>query len=360
MSALTGELMTLIIPLLLETATVFLLGLISVPLLRSRRTGRLEWRIGRRTRADGSEPAMGGAVAAAAFAVWFFPLAAIADLRVTNSAVNSRGGLIFAGVYVIIIVCAGAADDRLKYFRSQPAGLPAVVRQLYLFAASLFLLLGLAVFGGRGETAVLLPFGLGYIEFGWTYYPLMALAMTLCVNCFKLHFCFGGRERDFVGGLNEVSGGLSLLTVGICCGVCTMPAGSTAANISACACIGMLMWTLPPSKLISGTSGAYFAGAAFAAAVMLSKLELLLITAALPQLFDTVWAAVHFMRLRHSGGREEGGAPVDTKRPLHSFLRARGYGEYAVILVFFVMSLIGAAVSVLFALYARNVLIPNY
>ena len=51
-SDMLDELLVLALPLVLEAASVFLLGLIAIPLLRSRKTGRFEWHIGKRFKAD--------------------------------------------------------------------------------------------------------------------------------------------------------------------------------------------------------------------------------------------------------------------------------------------------------------------
>lgn len=348
-----SEAATLGVPLILEVCTVFLLGSLAIPLLRAKKTGRLEWRIGKRSKTDGSEPSMGGVVAALAFSVWFFPLAVISDLNGSYNKQDSREGLIFAGIYVIIIVCAGAAEDRLKKFLGRPAGLPPVIKQLYIYSASLLLLLAVSLFG-REYTEVLLPFNMGFIEFGVLYYPLVALFMTVCINIFRLHFCLGSDDRDSVGGLSEVSGALSLVTVGLCCEECYSYAGSLLANVAAAACVGMLIWTLSPSKLITGESGAMFAGAAFSAAVVLSKLELLFLLAALPQTGDAIVAAVNHLRFRRHKSRGDNTLPP--KLPAHLMLRERGHSDHLIIILFSVLSLIGGAASLLFAVYAGGYL----
>ncbi len=347
-SDMLDELLVLALPLVLEAASVFLLGLIAIPLLRSRKTGRFEWHIGKRFKADGSEPSMGGAVMVLAFAMWFFPIAMIADVKNSKNLQDSREGLIFAGIYVIIIVCAGLAEDWLKDYKARPAGLPPVLKQLVIFSASLLWIMALDLKGSK-STEVLLPFNMGFMEFGVLYYPLIALAVTMTIDLFKLYYCFGGREKEQVGGLNEASGAFSLIAVGISCEICDLWAGSVMANFAAAACIGMLIWTLSPSKLISGVSGAYFAGAAFSAAVILSKLELLLVIAALPQLANFFAAALHYIRYKHK--RPEG---ADPKRPLSQLWRQRGHSDYMIITLFSVMSIIGAAASMVFALYAQG------
>ena len=343
----------MIVALLLVVSSVFLIGLIAIPLLRAKKTGRLEWKIGKRSRADGSEPSMGGVVMGLGFAAWFFPTVAIADLKGSITQ-NSRGDLIFAGIYVIIILYAGALEDWLTKFRARPAGLPTVMKQTALFAASLTLLLVFNASGNR-DTSVLLPFRMGYIEMGALYYPVTALFMTLVIDVFKLHFCFGSDYDTAVGGLSEFSGALSLIAAGICCEKVGAYAAGYVADFGAAACIGMLIFTASPSKLWTGASGSMFTGALLAVTAVMSKLELLLVIAALPQLSDFAVAAVHFIRFRHRPRPER--ARLSPRRSLRMLWRERGFGDYKVMLLFAVPGLIGGVLSMIFAVYAESLIL---
>lgn len=340
------------LPMLMTVVTAFLLGLIAIPLLRAKKTGRFEPRIGSRFASDGSEPVMGGAVLAAAFSVWYFPTLLSTDLTNSTNKQDSREGLIFAGIYVIIIVCAGIADDRLKHFLARPAGVSPVFMQALIYVSSLSLTLALAVYR-TPSTEVILPFNLGFIEFGALYYPLTALVMTLAVNGIKLHFCFGSDISSSVGGLTEVTGALSLLTVSLSCKLTGCSAGALFSDIAAAACIGLLLWTFPPSKLVSGGSGSACIGAMLACAVLLSKLELLFLLAALPQLTDVLFALVRYLRFRLSKGRpgDKRGSP---RRSFHMLLRQRGFDDIRIITVFSLAGLAGGALSLAFAHYAQG------
>ena len=340
----------MIVALMLVVSSVFLIGLIAIPLLRAKKTGRLEWKIGKRSRVDGSEPSMGGAVMALGFAAWFFPTAFIADLKGSITQ-NSRGDLIFAGIYVIIIMCVGAIDDWLTKFRARPAGTPVLIRQLLIFSLSLTLLL-LFSFSGTVNTAVLLPFRLGYVEMGILWYPVTAFVMTLCIGIFKQHFCFGSDYSTAVGGLSEFTGALALMTVGYCCEEIGAYCGGYLADFGAAACIGMLIFSSSPSKLWSGESGSMFIGALFAASVVMSGLWMLFIAAAVPQLADISVGAFHYLRFRRTPKARR--ADMSARRSLRMLWREKGFGDYTVMLLFGVLSLIGGVLSIMFAIYAGN------
>ena len=354
-NALASQLSVVLVALALEIPTVFLIGLPAIPLLRSKKTGRLEWRIGRRFKADSSEPSMGGAVMGIGFALWYFPIAAIYDIKGSITQ-NSRGDLIFAGIYVIIVMCVGALEDRQKKFLARPAGLPAVPKQLFIFSLSLtFLLL---TSEHRSDLAVLMPFNLGFVNAGYLYYPLTAVFMTLAVDVFRLHFCFGNDYSNAVGGLTEFTGALSLLTVGLCCEDVTAYGGSLTANFGAAACIGMLIYTASPSKLWTGESGSMMIGALFAVSVAMSGMEMLFLLAALPQTADIAAAVINHIRYRRipASGRGE----VSPRRPLRIVWREKGAKDYTVLLLFLVISLIGGVLSFIFAVYAEGFLFLIY
>ena len=353
--AFSSQLGMMLIALLLEIPTVFLTGLIAIPLLRSKKTGRLEWRIGKRFKTDGSEPSMGGVVMGLGFALWYFPAAAVYDIKGSITQ-NSRGDLIFAGIYVIIILCVGALEDRQRRFIGRPAGLPLLPEQLLIFSLSLVFLL--LISEHRSETAVLLPFNLGFINAGVLYYPLTAVFMTAAVDVFKLHFCFGNDYSGAVGGLVEFTGGLSLLTVGLCCEEVTAYGGSLIADLGAAACIGMLIYTASPSKLWSGESGSMLIGALFAASVAMSGMELLFLLAALPQTADLAVAAFNHVRYKKTPLPQRG--DISPRRPLRIVWREKGAGDYAVMLLFLTVGLIGAVLSFIFAVYAEGFLFLVY
>ncbi|MBR6045526.1 MAG: hypothetical protein IKP47_07830 [Ruminococcus sp.] len=342
-----SDILKMFVPMLLCAVTCVLLGLTAIPLLRARMTGRFEPRIGSRFKTDGSEPVMGGAVLVLAFALWYFPLSLTGDISRSSNIQDSRAGLILAGIYVIAVTAVGIAEDRLRHFLARPAGVSKLFKQLLIYTLSLSLTLGLTAFSSS-STEVLLPFHLGYIEFGVLYYPLTALVMTLAVNLSKLLFCFGGDTSGSVGGLSELTGAVSLLSVSVCCRIVYSYAGQIFADCAAAACIGMLFWTLAPSKLITGESGSLCIGAMLSAAVLLTKLEFLFLLTSVPQIIDLAGGAFCFARGRKAY-RDTGAIPP---RSLHRALLDKGRGSYTVLLIFLLPALAGAALSLIFAYYA--------
>ena len=343
MNELLDLLFRVCVPLAFEAASVFLLGFALIPLLRAKKTGRMERRLGKRFAADGSEPSMGGVLMGLAFAVWYLPNCFAARLASTAVSQDSRGGLISAGVYALLIMLIGVYEDREKQFRGRPFALKPTLRLLAELMLSLTLLISVSLFGGR-DTAVMLPFRLGYLELGIFYYPLTAIIMTLAIHAFDLHFCAGSDQSKSVGGLNEVSGALTFITLALCCETAYSLAGSFLAVYAAACCIGMLMWTFPPAKLITGQSGAMLTGGLFAACVVLSKMELLFFTAALPQLISGAYVLICHLKKNKT----------DQPRSFSEKLRQAGLTDIRILLVSAVMSLVGGALSLLLALYAHS------
>ncbi len=338
------------LPMLAAAASPFLLGLLMIPFLRRLKTGGRELRIGSRFLKDGSEPSLGGAVAGISFAVWFFTAALVNGLPEKNVGRDTLPALILSGCFVVMMTAVSGYDEFIKKFRGQAAGVKPLLRFIceYLLCFSLTVLTDL--YSGR-DTAVLLPFSLGYIEFGILYYPLTALFMMLCIGAFKLHFCLGDDYSRSEDGLSELSGALSLAAAAIACTIAPSASARLLSQLAGAVCAGMLVWTFKPSKLISGHSGASFIGAAFAAAVMLSKLELMFLLAALPQIADSAFALINHIRSKRlPRGSEEN----DPKKTLHAALSESGFSNTAILLIFAVMGAISCALCAVFGVYALS------
>ena len=350
--SLLDTLFRMCLPLLFEAASIFLLGLAAIPLLRAKKTGRYDRHLGRRFASDGSEPSLGGLVMGCAFIIWYIPNALTADLTFSAVRQDSRSALVFAGVYALMIMLLGAYEDYRRQFLGMPLALKPSVRFGCELLLSLMLLISVN-FGGQAETAVLLPFRLGYMELGILYYPLTAILMTLVIRAFDLHFCAESDQRKHIGGLSEITGALSLLTLTLCCETAYSHGGALISCYGAACCIGMLVWTFPPSKLITGQSGAAFTGALFVSAAVLSKLELLLFLAAVPQLVSAV--SVPALHMKNKKKRIVNVTDERRRsRSLACLLRDKGFSDLAVIVVFVMMSLTGAVISEMLALYAHS------
>ena len=167
------------------------LGRVGIPLLRRLKTGRYDPYVGDRFSADGSEPAFGGA---AALIVLTFGISAAAAV--------CGGGrrLYLACGFIALATLAGAADDLLTDVFGKNYGASAAAKLGWCYAAS-FVCLLICRRMQIIETAVLLPFHLGTIDFGALFCPVMAAAMTALIYSYKYFNRFGTDGSTCAEGL---------------------------------------------------------------------------------------------------------------------------------------------------------------
>ena len=167
------------------------LGRVGIPLLRRLKTGRYDPYVGDRFSADGSEPAFGGA---AALIVLTFGISAAAAV--------CGGGrrLYLACGSIALATLAGAADDLLTDVFGKNYGASAAAKLGWCYAAS-FVYLLICRKMQIIETAVLLPFHLGTIDFGALFCPVMAAAMTALIYSYKYFNRFGTDGSTCAEGL---------------------------------------------------------------------------------------------------------------------------------------------------------------
>ena len=326
-----------------ELGASFLLGRLFIPYLRRAKTGKFDWYLGDRFRTDGSEPKMGGAVMAAAFLLGMLPL--IAGLHSKEGFSSELKAAIACAVYSLLIFSIGAAEDFFKDFRGKRVVLGFGKKLAAEFLFSLLLLIYLRLRTGA-DALVLLPFRLGYIDFSVAYYPLTALAMTLCINAFKLHDCFNGNTDDSIGGLCACSAAVGMMFAAVCSNVLGKSSAACFCSCAAAACVGILIWSLYPSKLYIGESGAMLSGAFICAAPLVIGQELLLCMLALPAIIDFFCAAAHYLLYKRTKKLLLQGAG------LHAHLSAKGWRPYSILLLSIAASAVGGAAAVGFAVYS--------
>lgn len=320
--------------------TALLIGAVSgkwlIPLFRFFKTGMYEPRIGDRFRNDGTSPRFGGAVIMAGLLAG----AVLAEFALAKGGVHTAP-LTLALLYILLAFACGFLQDYVKQKLRRPAGIKARYEFLYLFGISLFFLLTLKA-AGVAQTAVLLPFRLGFAELGALYYPIMALLMTILIYAFCVHDTFGGQEKNCIGGLMSVTTVILSLFYAVMGGGCASFLGYALAGAAA----GLMVWELSPSKIYHGQSGQLLCGAAVCSMAILTNRDMLLIILPISVIMEFMAAGVRYIYY------------IKTKRvlllggSLHSHLKEKGVADMWVILIFLPFTLIGVIAGVMFMLYS--------
>ena len=167
----------IIIILAIEICAVYMLGRIFIPYFRRLKTGKLEFCLGDRFKKDGSEPKFGGIIIAASMGLGLFLGASVLASGYSLGESGSGKRIAAAYVYCLLLAAVGTAEDYAKDCRRAALGFKMRHKAAAQFIMSAGFLLVL-YFQGDETREVLLPFRMGYINFGYLYYPLMGLMMT--------------------------------------------------------------------------------------------------------------------------------------------------------------------------------------
>lgn len=323
-------------------------GRVLIPYFRKLKTGKLDACIGDRFKQDGSEPKFGGVVIALSLAV-----GAMIGLGGINGGLGSDSGfyvrktaaaLIMSGMLMLL----GCCEDYLKDVRKSNAGLKISVKLTVEFAICLCFLISLRAFCGDYSTEMLLPFRLGYINFSFLYYPLVALGMTAVINAVKLHDCFGGDTQSSADGLCAVSVIVYSLFFAVYGNIMGNEALSMTGYVCAAAVGGFLVWGISPSKLYLGESGALLLGGVVSSLAVVSKLHLLVFITGLGFAADGVCSLIQYIVYKSRKKLAFKG------NSLHAHFKEKGYSDYKIMLIFTCINAVGGAVGIAFAIYSTK------
>lgn len=180
------------------------------------------------------------------------------------------------------------------------------------------------------------------VEFGFLVYPVTIFFILGCINCINL-----------IDGLDGLAGGISaiyFLTIGII----TTVKGYFALEFVLCfvmlgACLGFLVHNFNPAKIFMGDSGSMLLGLIISVvallgfkAATLSSLIIPLLVLAIP-ILDTLFAILR---------RKLKGESISTpdKFHIHHQLLKRNFSQRATVIIIYIIDLLFAAASIIYAL----------
>lgn len=337
----------IIIILAIEICAVYILGRIFIPYFRKLRTGKLEFCLGDRFKKDGSEPKFGGIIIAASMGLGLFLGVSVLVSGYSLGESGSGKRIAAAYVYCLLLAAVGTAEDYAKDCRRAALGFKMRHKAAAQFIMSAGFLLVL-YFQGDETREVLLPFRMGYINFGYLYYPLMGLMMTGAVNAVKLNDCFAGDTSGSCDGLCPAVCAVFSLITACCCNITGNAEGQLYAYCAAGASAAVLIWNLSPAKLYIGESGSLFLGGAIASSVILSKLHFLFLLAGIGFIIDSACTLIQYFVFRKNRRL------VFKGNSLHAHFKANGWSDYRIIAVFSLITLIGGVGAAAFSVYSTK------
>ncbi|MDE6149374.1 MAG: hypothetical protein K2F81_04675 [Ruminococcus sp.] len=331
-----------------EIALGCVCGKVLIPCFRKLKTGKYEMYLGDRFAKDGSEPKFGGVIISLPLIVGAILSIAFISGNLEIDSDNDISKIIVVVIFSLLFMMVGIAEDWMKDVRKSALGLRLGTKLIIEFILCLCFLLWINVFCGDKDTAILLPFRLGYLDSKLLYYPLMAVGMTITINAVKLHDCFGGDTSNGTDGLCAVTAIIFSLMFAVYGNIADKAFLSVLGYISAAAVMGFLIWGLSPSKIYLGESGALLLGGFMSAIAVVSKLHLLILMTGLGFFIDSFCTIIQYAVFRKSKKLVFKGAS------LHAHWKEKGFSDYKVILIFSCITVIGGIAGMLFVIYSTK------
>ena len=322
--------------ILISLAFSFIMGLITIPILKKLKVGQLERKEGPQShlKKQGT-PTMGGIIIMLTLLV----MGAYICFNYSKSANTEEQKI---AIHLIPLIAStigfgviGLIDDLKKLIGKNTDGLKPKYKMLGLLIVSVgfslyltqILHLGTDTYIPFFKTSISLPI--------WLYIPFAVVVMLATTNAVNL--------TDGIDGLSTsvTTIIITCLTVrGIIYGVKEITIFGT---ILIGACLGFLIFNLHPAKVFMGDTGSLLLGGAIASMALYLKMPLLLIIIALVPVIETLSVIIQVKHFKKTGER------IFKMTPIHHHFELSGWNENKIVSVFSLITLVCCIVG-LFAI----------
>lgn len=322
--------------ILISLAFSFIMGLITIPILKKLKVGQLERKEGPQShlKKQGT-PTMGGIIIMLTLLV----MGAYICFNYSKSANTEEQKI---GIHLIPLIAStigfgviGLIDDLKKLIGKNTDGLKPKYKMLGLLIVSVgfslyltqILHLGTDTYIPFFKTSISLPI--------WLYIPFAVVVMLATTNAVNL--------TDGIDGLSTSVTTIiitCLTVIGIIFGVKEITIFGT---ILIGACLGFLIFNLHPAKVFMGDTGSLLLGGAIASMALYLKMPLLLIIIALVPVIETLSVIIQVKHFKKTGER------IFKMTPIHHHFELSGWNENKIVSVFSLITLVCCIVG-LFAI----------
>lgn len=239
-------------------------------------------------------------------------------------------GIIFALLNMLI----GFSDDYIKAVKKQNLGLKAWQKMIMQFTFSSVFLVVLYMLGDTSTTLDLYWFSL---DIGIFYYPFILLVIVFITNAVNL--------TDGIDGLCGSVTVISMLSFAMLCTAMSLWEYSIFAIAVAGGCLGFLVWNLHPAKVFMGDTGSMFLGGAVVAIGIVTRQHLLFALIAIIYICEALSVVIQVAYFKLTKGKR-----IFKMTPIHHHFELCEWGEYKIVIVFSVVSLIaGTAANLIYS-----------
>ena len=322
--------------ILISLAFSFIMGLITIPILKKLKVGQLERKEGPQShlKKQGT-PTMGGIIIMLTLLV----MGAFICFNYSKSANTEEQKI---AIHLIPLIAStigfgviGLIDDLKKLIGKNTDGLKPKYKMLGLLIVSVGFSLYLSQILHLG-TDTYIPFFKTSISLPiWLYIPFAVVVMLATTNAVNL--------TDGIDGLSTSVTTIiitCLTVIGIIFGVKEITIFGT---ILIGACLGFLIFNLHPAKVFMGDTGSLLLGGAIASMALYLKMPLLLIIIALVPVIETLSVIIQVKHFKKTGER------IFKMTPIHHHFELSGWNENKIVSVFSLITLVCCIVG-LFAI----------
>ena len=259
---------------------------------------------------------------------------------VGHGGLDSVSRFVFLGMlYALLNGAIGFVDDFVKVVKKRNLGLTAIQKLVLQFlAAGLYLFLMAMC---KDDTGIIVPF-VGYVDLGFFYYIIMAVALVGIVNSVNL-----------TDGIDGLDGSITFFACLFMMLIANVLGSHQALVIYAAAaaggCLGFLIWNFHPAKCFMGDTGSLFLGGMVCSIALAMDMQLMLLLIALTYIMEelSVVLQVSYFKLTH-------GKRLFRMSPIHHHFEMCGWSEMKIVCVFSGFTALcglGALLLVIFGLY---------
>ncbi|ACB84884.1 phospho-N-acetylmuramoyl-pentapeptide-transferase [Natranaerobius thermophilus] len=183
------------------------------------------------------------------------------------------------------------------------------------------------------STELLIPFTNFEIDLGFSYYLFLALMILGTSNAVNI--------TDGLDGLATGVVVICLTSFVILAHMHNLTGTALFGSAFIGACAGFLIFNLHPAKVFMGDVGSLALGSGLASMAVLTKAELALVIIGLTLVIETLSVIGQVIFYQTTGNR------ILLMSPLHHHFELKGWSEWKVVLVFWVFTLITAAIGII-------------
>ncbi|MDD5923052.1 MAG: phospho-N-acetylmuramoyl-pentapeptide-transferase [Eubacteriales bacterium] len=305
---------------------VVLFTRIEIPILKKKQFGQYIREEGPKSHlSKQGTPTMGGVAILGGIVVSALLVSVLLKVNMLDTLVTLLAGVLFGLI--------GFLDDFIKVAEKHNLGLRAWQKLALQILFSILLAVYVLKFTGQG-TDIWVPFVNRDVNFGILYIPFVVFVMVAMTNAVNLNDGLDGLCSSCTAVVSLFFAVISILTHVTSSAVCCFAILG--------ACLGFLVFNHHPAKIFMGDTGSLALGALLTAAVVFTKMELLIPVAGFVYVMEAASVIIQVLYFKKTGGKR-----FFRMAPIHHHFELGGRSEVQVVRLFVEISAVCFVLGIL-------------